>query len=446
MNECLKKIWHKNNELCYNNTNKRSKEVVGLKKSNKKRSIICIDLKSFYASCECVARGLDPFSVPLAVVGRIDEPGSIVLAASPALRERGAKSRCRVYELQAFKDIIMVPCRMNYYLTVSEHILKIYLQYVAYEDLYIYSIDEVFIDVTSYLNLYRCSPSELAYQMMCDILKQTGIPSTCGVGPNLLLAKVALDTEAKSAANGIAVWDFQDVPTKLWPIQPLSKMWGIGQKLEKRLNRLGIYCVGDLAQYPVEFLKREFGVLGEQLHQHSHGIDESDLHEVYDTKFPTLGVSQMLMRDYFAYDIRTILFEQVEEVMLRLRSKKLCCQTVSLGIGYSRSVGGGFTKRMTLDQPTDLSELVFETCITLFKQGYQGSPIRKVSISVGRLSERGQTQLSLFHDVTKQQQITYAMDEIRLKHGKNALLRAISYQEEGTARYRNTLMGGHKAD
>lgn len=147
----------------------------------------------------------------------------------------------------------MVPCRMNYYLTVSEKILKIYLQYLAYEDLYIYSIDEVFIDVTGYLKLYRCSPSELAYQMMYDILKQTGIPSTCGVGPNLLLAKVALDTEAKVAPNGIAVWDFQDVPTKLWSIQPLSKMWGVGHQLEKRLNQLGIYCVGVLLSIPLNF-------------------------------------------------------------------------------------------------------------------------------------------------------------------------------------------------
>lgn len=410
------------------------------------RFILCIDLKSFYASCECVARGLDPFHVPLAVVGRLEEARSIVLAISPALKRRGVQSRCRVYELQAYNDVMMVPSRMNYYLEMSQQILKIYLKYVAPEDLYIYSIDEVFIDVTGYLTLYQCTASELAFRMMGTILKETGIPSTCGIGPNLLLAKLALDIEAKSAPNGIARWKFSDVKTKLWPLQPLSKMWGIGSRLEKRLNQLGMYSVGDIANAPIDVLKHEFGVLGEQLYYHSHGKDESDLHEVYQTKSPSLGVGQTLQRDYYAYDIRTVLLEQVEEVMLRLRTKKYCCQMVHLSIGYSRQIGGGFSKRITLSQPTDLTESVFEACLMLFEKGYRGQPIRKVAIQVGQLSTRGQMQLSLFEDVTKRQQVTYAMDEIRLKYGKSALLRAISYQKEGTARYRNTLMGGHPTD
>lgn len=417
-----------------------------MRAENNFRSILCIDLKSFYASCECVARGWDPFQVPLAVVGRLGEPGSIVLAASPALKRQGAKSRCRAYELASYQNVQVVPCRMSRYLKVSQDILKIYLKYVAYEDLHIYSIDEVFIDVTSYLRLYKCDAATLAKTMMCHILKETGIPSTCGIGPNLLLAKVALDVEAKHAPDGIVEWSFSDVETKLWSITPLSRMWGIGNRLEKRLNQLGMYCVGDIANYPLTFLKRELGVIGEQLYAHSHGIDESDLHEVYEPSLPTIGGSQILMRDYYAYDFKIVLLEQVEDVMFRLRKKKLCCEVVQLAVGYSQSVKGGFSKRMTLSQCTDLTDPVFEACLTLFEKHYQGKPIRRVSITLGQLTPRGKTQLSLFEDISKQQQLTYTMDEIRMKHGKNALLRAISYEEEGTARYRNTLMGGHNAN
>lgn len=418
----------------------------GMRTEKQIRSIVCIDLKSFYASCECVSRGLDPFQVSLAVVGRLDEAGSIVLAVSPALKRQGAKSRCRVYELASYENVQYVSCRMNHYLKVSQDILKIYLQYVSYEDLHIYSIDEVFIDVTSYLRLYRCDAYTLAKNMMCHILKETGIPSTCGIGPNLLLAKVALDIEAKKAPDGIAEWSFSDVETKLWSVSPLSKMWGIGKQLEKRLNKMGMYYVGDIANFPLSFLKREFGVIGEQLHAHSHGIDESDLHESYEINLPTIGGSQILMRDYYAYDIRTVLLEQVEEVMFRLRKKRLCCKVVHLAIGYSKSVKGGFSKRLKLSQATDLTQFVFEACLQLFEANYNGEPIRRIAISLGELSSRQETQLSLFEDVTKKQQLSYTMDEIRVKHGKNALLRAISYEDVGTARYRNTLMGGHKAE
>ena len=414
-----------------------------IKKSD--RFILCIDLKSFYASCECVSKGWNPFDVLLAVVGRLNEPGSIVLAASPALKKLGAKSRCRAYELAAYPQAILVPCRMRYYLKISKQIVSIYLKYIAYEDLHVYSIDEAFLDVTHYLKMYQCSAYELAKRIMNDIVYQTGIPATCGIGPNLLLAKVALDTEAKQMADGIAQWTFEDVETKLWRIRPLSKMWGIGDRLEKRLNDLRIYEIDHIANTSITLLKREFGVLGEQLYAHSHGIDESEINESYSPKETTIGGGQVLMRDYYDYDLRTVLFEQIEEVMIRLHQRKLCCQTLHLSIGYSQEVKGGFSRQLKLEQPTDLTDIVFENCWRLFKTYYTGQPIRKVNIQLGQLCKRGQIQLNLFEDTHKKQQLAYAMDEIRLKHGKNSLLRAISYQEEGTACYRNTLMGGHRA-
>lgn len=416
-----------------------------MKIERSQRNIICIDLKSFYACCECVARGLDPFTTKLAVVGRLDEPGSIILAASPGLRAAGAKSRCRAYELQAFKDVIYAPARMRHYLEVSKAIVSVYLRYISVEDLHVYSIDEAFLDVTGYLQLYKCDDVTLAKRIMSDIVKETGVPSTCGIGPNLLLAKLALDNEAKKAPDGVAKWTYEDVPTKLWPITPLAEVWGIGAKMETSLNKMGIYCVGDIAHYPLEFLVKRFGVLGEELYRHSHGIDESRINQAYQPQSTSIGGSQVLMRDYFAHDIKTVILEQVEEVMMRLRRKKKMCLCISLSIGYSKKVGGGFSRQTTFSQPTDLTDVVFEACMGLFYQHYNGSPIRKIGIHVTKLCSGDQVQLNLFEDVTKKQKLAHAMDDIRLKHGKASLLRAVSFSEEGTARYRSTLLGGHKA-
>ena len=199
-----------------------------------KRNILCIDLKSFYASVECKLRNLDPFKTPLVVADKERGEGSIILAVTPYLKSLGIPSRLRIYELPKNIDVIFAKPRMQKYLEFSSKLIEIYLNYVSEDDLYIYSIDEAFLDLTSYLKYYQKSEYEISKMILCDIEKTLGLYATVGIGPNMLLSKLALDLEAKTSADFTAKWDYEMVSEKLWNITPLSKMWGIGSKMEKR--------------------------------------------------------------------------------------------------------------------------------------------------------------------------------------------------------------------
>jgi len=195
------------------------------------RNIICIDIKSFFASVECALLGLDPFEVPLVVADQSRGGGSIVLAVSPYLRKLGVPSRCRIFELPKNVNIVYQKPRMEKYLEYSTKIVEIYLRYVSDEDLYVYSIDEAFLDVTEYLNFYQKTDYELAQTILNTIMSELKLIATCGIGPNMLMAKLALDIESKKAPNYIAKWDYEDIPNKLWTVSPLSEMWGIGRNM-----------------------------------------------------------------------------------------------------------------------------------------------------------------------------------------------------------------------
>ena len=200
------------------------------------RHIMCIDLKSFYASCECVERNINPFTTPLVVANPNQGKGAITLAITPYLKNKGIKSRTRLYEIPPWIKYEIVKPRMSLYVAKSKEIIGIYLDFVSEEDLHVYSIDECFLDVTHYLKMYNKTDVALAKEILKTITKKTGLTANCGIGPNMLLAKIAMDTEAKKYKDGIAKWTYDDVKTKLWPITPLSKMWSIGKRLEVRLN------------------------------------------------------------------------------------------------------------------------------------------------------------------------------------------------------------------
>lgn len=411
-----------------------------------KRKILCIDLRGFYASCECVLRGLDPMKTRLAVVGSLKRQGSIVLAISPATKAIGVKTRCRQYELPKNKGIILAPARMRTYLDYSQKILKIFLKYVPIEDLHIYSVDESFLDVTETYHLFARDEIELGKIILKDILTNTGLPAACGIGPNMLLAKLSLDLEAKKNPDGIAYWGYEDVPKKLWPVTPLSEMWGIGANLERTLNRMGIYKVGDLANYDVDKLKRKLGIMGEELYQHSHGIDSSVIRQPYQIRSHSYSLGQTLFEDYY-YNIEPVMLEQVEELAMRLRVRKKVGKTIHLSIGYSKEQGGGgFSRQVTLDQPTNLTYEIYEACHYLFHKYYDGSPIRKLTISVGQISDDRYVQLNLFSERDKTRQLAYAIDAIRTKFGKASLLRGVSYLSQATGLRRAKLIGGHYAE
>ena len=416
------------------------------------RNILCIDLKSFYASVECALRGLNPFTTPLVVADKSRSNGSVVLAVTPFLKRRGVKSRCRVFELPDDPTIIFAKPRMHKYLEVSTKIVEIYLKYVSFEDIHIYSVDEVFLDLTTYLKYYRKTDEEMAAIILQDIMDTTQIPATCGIGPNMLLSKIALDVESKTSPTFIAKWTYDDVPTKLWPISPLSKMWGIGFNMERNLNRLGIYSVYELAHYSLDKLQRYFGVMGEELYHHAHGIDLSIISEklAYKPTTKSVGMGQTLFHDYDADSVTQIILEMTDEVVKRLRTGNKKAYTVNLGISYSRDTGGGgFNRQLTLPFPTCNEAEVFNSCMALFDEFYNGeSPIRKVTIRLTKLVEEYYVQLNLFKDmnrIIKDHKLHTSLDNIQFRYGKSAVSRASSLTDQSTILARNKMIGGHNA-
>ena len=414
------------------------------------RHILCIDLKSFYASVECALMGLDPFKTPLVVADASRGGGSIVLAVSPYLKKFGVPGRCRIFELPTNMNIIFATPRMEKYLEYSTKIVEIYLRFVSEEDLYVYSIDEVFMDFTAYMEYYHKTDRQMAQMILDTIRKETKITATCGIGPNMLLAKLALDIESKKAPDFIAEWTYENFPEKLWPVTPLSEMWGIGRNMEAHLNRMGMFKVGDLANYDVAKIKRKFGIIGEELYYHANGVDMSLIQDKYKIKpiAKSYGIGQTLFRDYYRPDIYTILLELVDDVCRRLRLAKKKATTVHLGIGYSKDSGGGFGRQTKLPAPTANESEVYQACLHLFNTSYEDEPIRRVNVAVTGLVDQPEIQANLFEDidrVVKEQQVFAAIDEVKFKFGKNAVNRASSETKGSTVKARNEQIGGHRA-
>ena len=412
------------------------------------RNFLCIDLKSFFASAECLDRGLNPFTTPLVVANPTQGNGAITLAVTPYLKTLGVKSRGRLYEIPKNIKYMIAKPRMSLYLAKSREVVEVYLKYVSLEDLHIYSIDECFLDVTNYLKMYEKSDYELALDILEDVRKETGLTATCGIGPNMLLAKLSMDIEAKHNKDFIAKWTYDDIPTKLWPIHPLSKIWGIGPRMEVNLNRLGIYSVYDLAHYDRNKLKQKFGVIGTELWNHANGIDLSLIGDMEKTKDKSYSHSQVLFKDYNGNNIKIIIREMVEVVTMRLHKNHVTSSLIGLGIGYSKDVGGSFYHQIKLDQPTDVENVILANALMIFDKYYEDLPIRKVTVSCGRLQEKSGVQLNIFDNIEKireQEQINEAILEIKDKYGKNALLKASSLLDDSTIQERNKKIGGHSA-
>lgn len=414
------------------------------------RHILCIDLKSFYASVECALDGLDPFKTPLVVADASRGGGSIVLAVSPYLKTLGVPSRCRIHEIPPGINIIFRKPRMTTYLEYATKVIEIYLSFIAEEDLYVYSIDEAFLDITDYLSYYKMTDLEFAKMILDTILEKTKLYATCGIGPNMLISKLALDIESKKAPDFIAKWTYADIPTKLWPVTPLSEMWGIGSQMQKRLNRLGLVTIGDIAHYDVMTLKKNFGVLGEELYYHTHGIDMSLIQQKGNlrTAGKSYGSGQTLFHDYYAPDVFQIILEMVDDVSRRLRYHKKQAKTIHFGIGYSKAIGGGFSRQITLDQPTANPSVIYQTCLSIFRSFYEDDPIRRVHVAVTHLVTNHAYQFSLFEDtlyLEKEHVLHQAVDEIKFRYGKNSVNRASSEFESSTIKARNKMIGGHHA-
>lgn len=413
------------------------------------RNILCIDLKSFFASCECLERSLDPFTYPLVVANPNQGDGAITLAVTPFLKKQGVKSRGRIFEIPKNIKYEIAKPRMSLYVQKSKEVLNTYLDFIAKEDIHVYSVDECFLDVTHYLKMYQKTDYELALEILKAVKNKTGLTATCGIGPNMLLAKVSMDIEAKHNNDCIAKWTYDDVPTKLWAIKPLSDMWGIGKRMERNLNCMGIYSIEDLAKTNPGVLKDKFGIMGQELWNHANGIDLAIISDYNNApKDKSYSHSQVLFKDYNENNIRIIINEMVELLTARLRKNNKQCTVIGFGISYSKDIGGGFYHSIKLDAPSDANNEIIKYCNIIFDRYYEFLPIRKVSICCGGICPKIGVQLNLFdtyNEIKNEEAINKAIDKIKDRFGKNSLLKASSLLEDSTIIERNGKIGGHSA-
>lgn len=410
--------------------------------------IAVIDLKAYYATFECVERGLDPFTTPLAVTDTERKEATIVLSVSPYLKSLGVPSRLRRRDLpKNIPGMIYAKPQMEKYVKKSAEIVSIFLDFIGKEDLHVYSIDESFLNIGPYLRLYKTTPIELCKRILKRIKDQTGLIGTCGIGPNMFLAKMADDKEAKNNKDFIALWDYKDVPTKLWPIKPLSEIWGISRGFEARLNKLGLYTVYDVAHYSKEILIEQFGIMGEDIYEHANGRDISNIREKYTPVNKNLSVGQVLMRDYTVKEARLVIKEMCDELCIRLRQTEMKATGVSLMIRYSfTSKALPFAHQLKINA-TDLNSELTNAVLYLYDNYVEDAYIRQIGISFGGLVKENYDQLSLFKNLEafdKERNLYRALDEISKKYGKNKVLKGSSLTKESTIKERHNQIGGHR--
>ena len=417
------------------------------------KSYICIDLKSYYASVECVARKLDPFKTNLVVADPARGPGALCLAISPAMKALGIRNRCRLYEIPRNVKYITAMPRMQLYMDMSAAIYKIYLEYIAQEDIFPYSIDECFMDVSPYLSLYNKTQKELALFLMNEVYKRTGICATAGVGPNLFLAKIAMDILAKNSSDHIGVLDEISFQQTMWHHRPITDFGNIAGGIARKLERLGVYDLYGVTKLPEATLYQVFGKTASYLIDHAWGRESCTIADIRNYKPQSRSISngQVLFEDYTTEDAKILIHEMAETLIQQLLDEELVTKEISLRIGYSGrdhiSSGGSHT----LSQYTDIPSHIQNAFAELYHRKVKaGMGIRTLNLSLNRVvsADNMGYQGSLFGNAEAEQKekaIEKVMIAIKKKHGKNALLRGIDYMPKATLRVRNTLIGGHHA-
>lgn len=492
------------------------------------RTYIAIDLKSFYASVECIQRELDPMTTHLVVADPSRTEKTICLAVSPALKSFGIPGRPRLFEVvQKVKEVnlrrkqaapgrqltgstwedrklkahpelaldyIVAPPRMGLYMETSTRIYQIYLKYVAPEDIHVYSIDEVFMDVTNYLSTYKLTPRELAMKIILDVLHTTGITATAGIGTNLYLAKVAMDIEAKhipADRNGVRIAELneQSYRRSLWTHRPLTDFWRVGRGYARKLEAHGLYTMGDIARcslgkdsdfYNENLLYKLFGVNAELLIDHAWGWEPCTIAQIkaYKPGSNSIGSGQVLSCAYDFAKARLVVREMVDLLSLDLVDKGLLTDQIVMTVGYdidnSRYQGETTTDRYgrkipkhahgtaNLPRMTASTKQITKAAMALFDRIVDpGLLIRRMYISANHVLPETEViqnapmeQLDLFQDPTAQEaeetalererRMQEAMLAIKRKYGKNAILKGMNLEEGATARERNGMTGGHK--
>lgn len=416
------------------------------------RVYVCIDLKCFYASVECRERELDPFQVNLVVADPERSEKTICLAVSPAMKAKGVPGRCRIFEIPPDLEYITATPRMQLYIDYSARIYQIYLKYIAKEDIHVYSIDEVFMDVTDYLAMYRMSAKELSIRIMEDVLESTGITATCGIGTNLYLAKIALDITAKHVDDHIGILDEESYRKELWGHKPLTDFWRIGPGISRRLCRAGITTMGELAAADEEMLYKMFGIDAELLIDHAWGRETTTMADIkaYKPRSNSLSSGQVLSRDYGFEEGKLIVKEMADLLCLELVEKGLVTSSITLHVGYSnrleRKPAHG-TASMSVT--TSSANRIMEYTAGLYERIVdRHTPVRRMSLTFNNVVEETYQQYDLFTDpdrLDREHRMQKAVLDIKGKYGKNALVRGMNLQAGATTMERNCQIGGHKS-
>jgi len=416
------------------------------------RTYLCIDGKSFYASVECAERGLNPFETNLVVADPARGKNALCLAISPKLKALGVHNRCRLSDIPGnIKYEIALP-RMQLYVDYCADIYALYLDYIAAEDIHVYSIDEAFLDITNYLPMYRTDARSFAKFLMNEIADKLHVPTTAGIGTNLYLAKIALDLTAKHAKDHIGYLTEDLFKEQLWDHQPLTDFWGIARGKANRLSRYGIFTMRDIANAPQELLYKAFGIDAELMIDHAWGRESCLMSDIkkYRSSSHSVSFSQILPRDYDYDEAAVVMAEMAIHGCLELYKRHVITKKVWIGVGYSRyEMYPPSQGSIKLNCATQLASII-EPAV---KQKYReivahGIPIRNLAISFADVRDEGCEGYDLFTDwaaVDKEKAAERTVLEIRDRFGKNAVLRGINLEKAGTQRERNTFIGGHRA-
>ncbi len=413
---------------------------------------LCIDLKSFFASVECVDRGLDPMTARLIVADPERGRGTVCLAVSPALKAEGIRNRCRLFEVPEKTEFIMAPPRMRRYIEYSAEVYGVYLSFFSKDDIYVYSVDEAFIDVTPYLGLYRCTASALGKRVMDEITLRTGLRAACGCGTNLYLAKVALDITAKHSPDFIGILNEESYKQTLWDHKPLTDFWRVGAGTERKLKDYGITTMGGIAAASEDFLYRLFGIDAELLIDHAWGREPTTIADIkkYKPDKRSISSGQVLMRDYSFDEARVIVKEMIDALCLELSEKHFIAASVTLHIGYSNTVDispahGTFS----LDPPTNAYSEMIPKAEKLYEKIVKSNiPVRRLNITCNDLSDEECSQMCFFDESSGRKrsgQIQRTMLEVKNKFGRAAIFKGMDLGESATALERNRQIGGHRS-
>ncbi len=495
----------------------------------KEKVYAVIDLKSFYASVECAERGLDPMDTNLVVADASRTEKTICLAVSPSLKAYGIPGRARLFEViqkvrevnenrrwnapgrkftgksvyysvlidnpSAELDYIIAPPRMAMYLKYSTEIYKIYLDYVSAEDIHVYSIDEVFIDLTNYLETYKKTAYELTKDIIYNVLWQTGITAAAGIGTNMYLAKVAMDIMAKHEEADeygvrIAQLDEKTYREKLWAHQPITDFWRVGKGISKRLEKFDIYTMGDIAKMSIhneDILYKELGINAELLIDHAWGWEPVTIADIkgYKPQAKSIASGQVLHSPYTFEKARVVLHEMADSVVYQLLEGELVTDQMVLTVGYdieNISAAGGYDGEIVidrygrkkpkhahgtanLDRYTSSAKLITNAVLGLYDRiTDKNLLIRRLTLVASHIKtekelreEQQVQQLDLFSTVSsadvekehealeKEKRLQKAVMDLKHKYGKNAVLKGMSFQEGATMRARNRQIGGHRA-